>query len=68
MNDHDNYHHTKAILRAISGVTITLASAFLPSHGDEPAGEPVQRLTPTPTVAVSSAPSVRGSSVALRIR
>ncbi len=66
MNDHNNHHDNKTIWCALSGVMITLASAFSPSHADEPARGPVQRLTPTPSVAVSSAPSVRGSSVAYR--
>jgi hypothetical protein len=68
MNNHDdNRHDSKAMWLALSGVTITLASAFSPPLADEPTREPVQRLTPTPTVAVSSAPSVRASSVAFRI-
>jgi hypothetical protein len=66
MNNYDNRHDAKPLWRAISAAAITLASAFLPSHADEPAPDPVQRFTPAPTVAVSSAPSARGSSIAFR--
>jgi hypothetical protein len=68
MTGQNNHHDRKPILRAVSGVMITLASAFSPpAFDDEPAQELVPQLPPPPTVAVSSAPTVRGSSVAYRI-
>ena len=67
MSDQNDHHDRKPILRAVSGVMITLASAFSPSaFDDEPARELVPQLLPPPTVAVSSAPTVRGSSIAYR--